>query len=148
MRRQIPGRASRENQGLASQSAIAIAVALALLPSASRADKWPDCTYDTRSIEYAQCAIRELNKELTDLRQQMNDRYREVVAQIPAKAVDLRRHLEDAQTAWLRYATESCAFEGMTRGGSREAVEISTLECLSKETRARAGALGQIKKRR
>lgn len=127
---------------------VAFALGAALLPSTSWADKWPNCTYDTRSIEYAWCAIRELNKELTDLRRQMNDRYREALAQIPEKAVDLRHHLEEAQTAWLRYVDESCAFEGITRGGSQESVKISTLECLSRQTRARASVLSEMTKRR
>ena len=113
------------------------ALGVALLPSTGRADKWPDCTYDTRSVEYARCAIRELKKEFAELRKQVEDRYRDVIAKIPEKSVDLRRHLEQAQAAWRRYVDESCAFEGGTRGGSDDAISIATLECLSRQTRAR-----------
>src|SRR3954452_7417337 len=124
--------------------ALRIAVlGIALLPSTVRADKWPNCTYDTRSAEYALCAIQELNRELAELRKQMDIRYRDVVAKIPDKSVDVRRHLEQAQTAWQRYVDESCAFEGAVVGGADDTIRIAILECLSRQTRARLSVLTQ-----
>jgi uncharacterized protein YecT (DUF1311 family) len=130
------------------QAAGLLSVAL-FCASGSHADNIANCTYDVRSLEYAQCATSALAGDLVELRKRLDQSYRQALEKVPDRAIadadgrirrttpELKQHLIQAQGAWQTYVNESCAYEGGVWGGSSLTITIATTRCLIRETKSR-----------
>ena len=117
--------------------------------SGSHANNIANCTYDVRSLEYAQCASAALADELAELRNRLDQSYRQALEKVPDRAIadadgkirritsELKQQLIHAQAAWQTYVNESCAYEGGVWGGASLTITIATTRCLIRETKSR-----------
>ena len=124
-------------------------LATVLCTSRSHADNIANCTYDVRSLEYAQCAVSALAGDLVEMRKRLDQSYGQALEKVPDRAIveadgrirrttpELKQHLIQAQGAWQTYVNESCAYEGGVWGGSGLTITIATTRCLIRETKSR-----------
>jgi uncharacterized protein YecT (DUF1311 family) len=124
-------------------------LATVLCTSRSHADDIANCTYDVRSLEYAQCAASALAGDLVEMRKRLDQSYGQALEKVPDRAIveadgrirrttpELKQHLIQAQGAWQTYVNESCAYEGGVWGGSSLTITLATTRCLIRETKSR-----------